>query len=106
MNYYAKEIAQMLTKRDRLEYLAEEASGLTQAALKLIRAEGYSGNYTPESKEEALQNLFEKFVDVQMVMRCFVDNASWQLLTHIDSYPKWKRWHKQLKEGKHNASNT
>ena len=46
-----------------LEQLAEEASELSQAALKLARI--YRGeNPTPVSREEAVHSLFEEFTDV------------------------------------------
>ena len=54
-----------LDKRALLEGLAEEASELAQAALKLIRAMGSSKNVTPTSEEEAWEHLHEEIADVQ-----------------------------------------
>lgn len=57
-------IAGALSERDLLEQLAEEASELSQAALKLIRAAKYSDNVTPVKEEEAATNLVTEFNDV------------------------------------------
>lgn len=54
-----------LDKRALLEGLAEEASELAQAALKLIRAMGSSKNVTPTSEEEAWEHLYEEIADVE-----------------------------------------
>ena len=58
------DVMEVLSKRDRLEVLAEEASELSQAALKLIRASRLSGNPTPVSAREAEINLEEEIADV------------------------------------------
>lgn len=50
-----------LDSRALLEGLAEEAAELSQAALKLIRAKGLSGNPTPISDEEAEAHLAEDY---------------------------------------------
>lgn len=54
-----------LDKRALLEGLAEEASELAQAALKLIRAMGSSKNVTPTSEKEAWEHLYEEIADVE-----------------------------------------
>lgn len=54
-----------LDKRALLEGLAEEASELAQAALKLIRAMGSSKNVTPTSEEEAWEHLYEEIADIE-----------------------------------------
>lgn len=61
---YIKYIVKKLSERDLLEQLAEEASELSQAALKLIRAAKYSDNVTPVKEEEAIENLVTEFNDV------------------------------------------
>lgn len=61
---YIEYIADELSERDLLEQLAEEASELSQAALKLIRAVKYSENITPVKEEEAVENLVAEFNDV------------------------------------------
>ena len=58
------EIIKKLPRRDRLEALAEEASELVQAALKVIRAEKLSKNPTPMADNEAKIALNEEFYDV------------------------------------------
>lgn len=54
-----------LDSRALLEALAEEAAELSQAALKLIRAKGLSGNPTPISDEEVEAKVLEELADVQ-----------------------------------------
>ena len=63
----AEKVAYVQKKLDRrtlLEGLAEEASELSQAALKVIRAERLSKNYTPVSAYDAMQMLTEELNDV------------------------------------------
>lgn len=87
-------IRDVLSERTLLEQLAEEASELAQAALKLIRAAEYSNNPTPITLQEAEVNLDEELHDVLAVA---------SLLGIIDydddENPKWKRWAERL--GKH-----
>lgn len=87
-------ILSVLDARTLLEQLAEEASELAQAALKLIRAAEYSNNPTPITLQEAEVNLDEELHDVLAVA---------SLLGIIDydddENPKWKRWAERL--GKH-----
>lgn len=47
LDKYAEYIRSKLDRRTLLEQLAEEASELSQSALKVIRADGMSNNYTP-----------------------------------------------------------
>lgn len=87
-------ILSVLNDHELLEQLAEEAAELSQAALKLIRASGYSNNPTPVTEQEAEANLEEELHDVLAVA---------SLLGIIeyddDENPKWKRWAERL--GKH-----
>lgn len=87
-------ILSVLDARTLLEQLAEEASELAQAALKLIRAAEYSNNPTPITLQAAQVNLDEELHDVLAVA---------SLLGIIeyddDENPKWKRWAERL--GKH-----
>lgn len=87
-------ILSVLDARTLLEQLAEEASELAQAALKLIRAAEYSNNPTPITLQEAQVSLDEELHDVLAVA---------SLLGIIeyddDENPKWKRWAERL--GKH-----
>lgn len=72
---YTEYILKALTERDLLEQLAEEASELAQAALKLIRAAEMNNNPTPRTKENAVNNLVEEFYDVYNL---------WYLLWQLD----------------------
>ena len=87
-------ILSVLDARTLLEQLAEEASELAQAALKLIRAAEYSNNPTPITLQEAEVGLDEELHDVLAVA---------SLLGIIDydddENPKWRRWAERL--GKH-----
>lgn len=57
-------ISKTLTEETALLSLSEECSEFSQAALKLIRAEHLTENWTPVSVEEAKTNLEEEFYDV------------------------------------------
>lgn len=57
-----------LDRRTLLEQAAEEASELTQALLKLIRAEKLSNNPTPVNKADALANVKEELDDLLLVL--------------------------------------
>lgn len=87
-------IRDVLSERTLLEQLAEEASELAQAALKLIRAAEYSNNPTPITLQEAEVSLDEELHDVLAV-------ASLLGIIYYDDdeNPKWKRWAERL--GKH-----
>lgn len=89
MNKYQEYILSVLTERELLEQLAEEAAELSQAALKLIRAEGLSNNTTPVTAGQARTNLQEEFSDILMVA---------ELLELIDCQndKKWQRWAERL----------
>ena len=85
-----------LDERTKLEQLAEEANELSQAALKLIRAKGMSGNATPVTADKALDNLQEEVMDV---LACLVvlDVDLEQALKTTTANPKWLRWANRLK---------
>ena len=89
MNKYQEYILSVLNDHELLEQLAEEAAELSQAALKLIRASGYSNNPTPGTEQEA--NLEEELHDVLAVasLLAFIDYND-------DENPKWKRWAERL----------
>lgn len=59
-----KAISKTLKDETSLLALSEECSEFSQAALKLIRAEHLTENWTPVSVEEAKTNLEEEFYDV------------------------------------------
>lgn len=89
MNKYKEYILSVLSERELLEQLAEEAAELSQSALKLIRAEGLSNNTTPISAGQARTDLQEEFSDVLAVA---------ELLELIDCQDakKWQRWAERL----------
>jgi NTP pyrophosphatase (non-canonical NTP hydrolase) len=91
MNEYQKYILGALTNRELLEQLAEEASELSQAALKVIRAKGLSNNPTPVNECDAYSNLKEELYDVLAV-------ASLLGIVDYDDNDnhKWERWAKRL----------
>ena len=62
--YDSYEAVSNLPDRELLEQLAEESAELSQAALKCIRAQGFSQNPTPVSCEDAMKNLQEEINDV------------------------------------------
>lgn len=90
MNKYQKFVKENLTEQEILEQLAEEASELAQASLKLIRAK-YSNNKTPVSAQKAKENLLEEIDDVALVIAVYegfpIDE---------EDYPKIIRWAKRL----------
>lgn len=89
MNKYQEYILSVLTERELLEQLAEEAAEFAKAALKCIRAEGLSNNTTPVTAGQAQTNLQEEFSDVLIVA---------ELLELIDCQndKKLQRWAKRL----------
>lgn len=67
---------------------------LTQAALKCIRAQGYSKNPTPVSCEDAVRNLREEINDVLIAAYVLglVDSSC------VKDWSKLVRWAKRLQE--------
>ena len=103
---YIKYIRKNLSEREMLEQLAEEASELSQAALKLIRAKGLNNNNTPVREQEAMLSLALEYMDLLMVysmllekdrkiLRITKDNS---ILPEKDmeNYFKWNRWAERL----------
>lgn len=98
---YRDYILDKLDERTLLEQLAEEASELSQAALKLIRAKGLSENITPKMKEKVTQNLTEEMLDCGIVMAllCHKDAKIMAAILYskdMANSPKWKRWAERL----------
>lgn len=85
-------VLEKLTQRELLEGLAEEASELSQAALKMIRATD-SANVTPVSEQEALYRLHEEVNDVILMLDAL--DIKW---TDSCENTRWTRWAKRLKE--------
>ena len=90
-------ILEKVSPGDLLCQLAEEASELAQAALKLRRAIE-PGNPTPITKEEAEGALLEEFADV--ILSCQLLGLTEQVETvefiHIN---KMERWIDRLQNG-------
>lgn len=100
MNEYARYVREELTLRDKLEQVAEEASELSQAALKLIRAFGMSENPTPTTSEQALSDFSEETQDLLCVLRLMFTDSAWERVTNIDNYPKYRRWARRIEDMK------
>lgn len=95
---YRDFILEKLDERTLLEQLAEEASELSQAALKLIRAKGLNNNVTPKTEEETIQNLVEEILDCNLVMSLLARKNE-KLTIGISKMPrinKHKRWAERL----------
>lgn len=92
---YRDFILEKLDERTLLEQLAEEASELSQAALKLIRAKELSNNVTPRTEQEVTQNLVEEILDCNLVMSllCRKDR---KLVISMPKINKHKRWAERL----------
>lgn len=92
-----------LSDEDILCQLAEEASELAKAALKLRRAITQT-NPTPVSYEDAIYNLIEEYGDVVVAMTAYymkhgaIDRKVVDILEQ--AYPKFNRWAQRIKEGK------
>lgn len=95
---YRDYILDKLDERALLEQLAEEASELSQAALKLIRAKGLSNNVTPKTEREALLNLMEEIEDFSIVITLLYrkDNKLLTTTGGTKRQNKWKRWAERL----------
>lgn len=88
-------IKEKLDRRTILEQLAEESAELTQAALKLVRAEGLSNNPTPIEDDEAFNNLLEEIEDVIACLKLLDIDVT---IAATSDNPKWERWVNRLKE--------
>lgn len=83
-------IREILPQGELLAQLAEEASELAHAALKLRRV--YDGrNYTPVTESEAIANLKEEIADVQLVVTVLKleMNLSESVRTKRDKLTRW-----------------
>lgn len=92
--YDSYQLVSDLPYRDLLEQLAEESAELSQAALKLIRAQGMSQNPTPISEDEAMHSLIEEANDVLMVLEIL--GLANQGAVH--DWRKLVRWAERLQE--------
>ena len=96
-------IIKQIPRRERLEALAEEANELSQAALKVIRAEKLSQNPTPKTEDEARTTLFEEFYDVLICVLALgiIIPGEETLLNNF----KVKRWADRIKGAEKNNDN-
>ena len=98
---YFEYVVKVLDKRTVLEQLAEESSEVTKEALKVIRAESFSNNRTPISRQDAINKLIEEINDLRMIISMLkskypeLDNTLPEDNDIINN-PKWKRWAKRL----------
>ena len=100
----SKKVSDILPKTEILAQLAEEASELAQAALKLRRALD-GANPTPKSVAECEANLMEEFSDISNAVTAlcdawFGDNLDsecefWDAEREIED-AKYKRWLSRL----------
>lgn len=107
----SKKISDILPKTEILAQLAEEASELAQAALKLRRALDGT-NPTPKSVAECEANLMEEFADVTNAIDALLDSwfganiksesEFWDAELEIED-AKYKRWLSRL-EAKENEN--
>ena len=70
----SKKVSDILPKTEILAQLAEEASELAQAALKLRRALDGT-NPTPKSVEECEENLLEELADIKVAFTVYLSNS-------------------------------
>lgn len=96
-------IIKQIPRRERLEALAEEANELSQAALKVIRAEKLSQNPTPKTEDEAKTSLLEEFYDVLICALSLGINIPSEE-TLLNNY-KVKRWANRIKGAENNNDN-
>ena len=98
---YFEHVVKVLDKRTVLEQLAEESSEVTKEALKVIRAESFSNNRTPISRQDAINKLIEEINDFRMIISMLkpkyteLDEALPEDKDIINN-PKWKRWAHRL----------
>ena len=90
-------IREQLSQEELLCQLAEEASELAQAALKLRRV--YDGsNPTPVKRSEAFDNLKEEIADVELVLMILgYDRSILISEKHRRMDAKLKRWAERLR---------
>ena len=103
---YRDYILDKLDERALLEQLAEEASELSQAALKLIRAKGLNNNNTPVREQEAMLSLALEYMDLLMVYSMLLEKDRKILRItkansilpekDMENYFKWNRWAERL----------
>lgn len=98
-------IREKLTTEELLAQLAEEATELAQAALKLRRV--YDGtNPTPKTHVQAIGDLHEEIADVQLLLRVLkLDTPRCENLQKNIAQGKLVRWARRLAEKHGGACN-
>lgn len=98
--YMLDEIRERITQSEVLAQLAEEASELAHAALKLRRA--YDGkNPTPVTIEEAYECLIEEFADIKACADVLGFNRHYEMCKiEKTEEDKLTRWATRLMESK------
>lgn len=86
-------VLEHIDRRTLLEQLAEEAAELSQAALKLIRAEKLSDNPTTTHVSIASEQLIEELADVLVA----ADAVGVPVLESCDN-SKWRRWAARIRK--------
>ena len=90
-------IQEKLTTEELLCQLAEEASELAQAALKLRRVYGDS-NPTPTTYEDAIANLHEEIADVKLLLKVLgLDDPNDRAKHAHTMQAKLNRWVNRIK---------
>ncbi len=85
-NQYKKElIANKLGAEEILTAIAEEASELTQAVLKLRRAYNKL-NYTPKTELECVQNVAEEMADLELCIEILMLCVSTDISRFMEGY--------------------
>lgn len=95
-------ISDYLPQTEILAQLAEEASELAQAALKLRRAMDGT-NPTPKSVEECEENFVEEYADVLLCIHALLETEKYGLEKFVNAAScvkekKQERWINRLKE--------
>ena len=96
MNEEIRTIKSLLPEGEILAQLGEEASELSQAALKLRRVITKGASPTPTSKMEAMANFVEELADIKVCLGVLGYNIGGDI-NHIAD-EKLKRWRKRLEE--------
>lgn len=106
LNKYDAQISHLtsvLTKNDVLCYLAEEASELSQATLKLRRA---LKAQTPKTEQECISDLMEEVADVMVSLDAVLNKLGLDdFEIEANMLRKCDRWHQRVFGGRSNEPN-
>lgn len=97
VNYIANNISELAV----LMALAEEATELSKAAMKLARAKGLLDNPTPISVEQAENDLIEEYNDLLICVGVLNKMPSLTICVDLDLRKrKCRRWAERIKRQK------